>query len=111
MNKSEILKVLLEQYNDVETSKAYIIFAQDHEGDMIKREKLYNNRFHQQYAIGVTAQSLLGDKMYKSFKSKCMRITETRWYKIRKYNYDGTPLNEDQIKVRDWAKSPKARAA
>jgi hypothetical protein len=103
MNKSEILKVLLEQHNSVETSKAYILFKQDHEGDMVEREKLLNNRFHQQYAIGVTAQSLLGDKMYKTFKSECISITETRWYKTRKYNYNGTPLSERQIETRDWA--------
>ena len=101
MNKSEILKVLLERHDSVLISKAYILFKQDHEGDMVEREKLLNNRFHQQYAIGVTAQSLLGDKMYKSFKSKCMRITETRWYKTRIFNYDGTPLNKGQIKTRD----------
>ena len=121
MNKSEIFKILLEQYDDVTIVKAHILYYRDfgivfgHKSwrfpDMAKRDKLLNDRSAMQYTICVTAQSLLGDKMYKAFRAKRMLITDTRWYKIRKFNYDGTPLTEDQIKTRDWAVARDAKRA
>tara|TARA_R110002096_G_scaffold363595_1_gene556733 strand:- start:284 stop:619 length:336 start_codon:yes stop_codon:yes gene_type:complete len=110
MNKSEIFKILLEQHDNVTIVKAHILHYR-YFGDMAKRDKLLNDRSAMQYTICVTAQSLLGDKMYKAFKSECISITETRWYKIRKFNYDGTPLNEGQIKTRDWVIARDAKRA
>ena len=111
MNKSEILKVLLEQHDDVTIVKAHILYYRDWDGDILSREKLSNDRSAMQYAICVTAQLLLSDKMYKAFREKRMLLTETLWYKKRICNYDGTPLTEDQIKTRDWAIARDAKRA
>ena len=110
MTKSEIFKILLKQHEDVTIVKSHILYYR-YFGDIAKRDKLLNDRSAMQYTICITAQSLLGDKMYKTFMAKRMLITDTRWYKIRKFNYDGTPLTEDQIKTRDWAVARDAERA
>jgi len=113
MTKSEIFKILLEQHDDVTIVKAHILYYRDYRyrGGMAKREKASNDRSAMQYAILETAQLLLSDKMYKEFRKKRLLITDTIWFKKRICTYDGTPLNEHQIKTRDWAIARDAKRA
>jgi len=111
MNKKDIFQILLDQHNEVEDLKAFILFNQDHNGDMEKRESLSTARFQQQCAIRNSARMLLGDKMYEQFYPSCKTITQTSWYKTRKFNHDGTALTEGQINVRDWAIARDAERA
>ena len=112
MTKSQIFQTLLDQHDDIEKMKAFLLFIKDWEGDVDLRASEIKAKFAQQYAVRESARLLLGRAMYKSFYSSCKSVTKTNWYALREFNYDGTPLTESQIATRDWAAARiAARAA
>lgn len=111
MTKSQIFKTLLDQHDEIECTKAFLLFTKDWEGDMDQRAVQRDKKIAQQYAVRESARLLLGRAMYKSFYSSCKTITQTMWYPRREFNYDGTPLTESQIETRDWAIARDAKRA
>jgi len=111
MTKSQIFKTLLDQHDEIECTKAFLLFTKDWEGDLDQRAVQRDKKIAQQYAVRESARLLLGRAMYKSFYSSCKTITQTMWYPRREFNYDGTPLTESQIETRDWAIARDAKRA
>ena len=77
MTKSQIFKTLLDQHDEIERMKAFLLFIKDWEGDVDRRTVEINKKFAQQYAVRESARLLLGRAMYKSFYSSCKTITQT----------------------------------
>ena len=111
MTKSQIFQTLLDQYDEIERMKGFLLFIKDWDGEMGKREIAHERKLAQQYAVLESARLLLSKRMYNSFYSSYKTVTQTCWYARRKYNYDGKPLTDSQIRTRDWANARDAKRA
>tara|TARA_R110000787_G_scaffold8814_3_gene30257 strand:- start:438 stop:773 length:336 start_codon:yes stop_codon:yes gene_type:complete len=111
MTKLQIAKILVTKFNKHIDTQAFLRFNRDWSGDMEMRKKMCDRFMTKEMAVEENAILLVGREIWNDLKDQRMSIIETDWWKNRKFNYDGEPLTDGEIKTRDWAKSRKAKAA
>ena len=111
MTKLQIAKILVTEFNKHIDTQAFLRHGRDWNGDMEMRQKMCDRFMTKEMTVRDNAILLVGKKIWNDLEGERMSIIETDWWKNRKFNYEGEPLTDGEIKTRDWAKSRKARAA
>jgi len=91
---NNIAELLVQEYNKHIDTQAFMRFHQDWDGDMAERQKMCDRFMAKEMTVAHNAILLVGKKIWADLESERMCITETHWWKTRKFNYEGQPLSD-----------------
>ena len=91
MIKEDIAQLLVEEHNSYVYQNAYVLFRHDWKGDMELRKKTYRAWITKTVTVKEIAKLLVGSEIWDDLIDQQISVTDTYWWRNRKFNYAGQP--------------------
>jgi hypothetical protein len=91
MIKEDIAQLLVEEHNSYVYQSAYVLFMYDYQGDMELRHKTYRMYITKTVTVKEIAKLLVGSEIWDDLIDQRITVTDTYWWRNRKFNYGGQP--------------------
>jgi len=91
MIKEDIAQLLVEEHNSHVYQNAYVLFRHDWKGDMELRKKSHQAWITKTVTVKEIAKLLVGSEIWDDLIDQRITVTDTYWWRNRKFNYAGQP--------------------
>jgi len=92
MIKEDIAQLLVEEHNKHVDSQAFARFYKDWLGDMHAREEMCDHYMVQEMTVKEIAKLLVGSEIWNHFDKQRNDLTDTYWWRERRFDYAGQPV-------------------